>query len=386
MRSCIFILILLYAAHQCACKNPITRNIRPLIPKSDTSTIEKKNTLFAFVGEKIDVQPLPVAPGSMDGGFRAKYKILLPVYGSYSGETIEFTAYDHYGWPAFASFKNVLLFVSEYQGKYYHEKYQYFDVYKTKDGRWASPYKSEDYGHPFNKNTTIKPEVIEFAESVKYPLHFKRQDGSEYTVSYLAPYYVTKGDSAIAIYGNYVEDLFALKKTGVLAARGLFDMTEKQEEEMYPEVTLEDVKRPPDADDLKFMAFWKHFAASVKKPGLTQFQAIALDSLWICDTPLSANNFIRRCFTEVFDADVMKRITDTAGKEYTWTEAAFENLPSNAKKEIVKVGKKYRFRQVIVARGTENNSPPVIRFDFIETRKGYRLFGIDYHWFKVCCR
>ena len=243
MKSCIFLLIVLYAAQQCACKNAVPRNIRPLIPKSDTSTIEQKNTLFAFVGEKIDVQPLPVNPGSMDVGFRAKYKILLPVYGSYSGATIEFTAYDHYGWPAFASFKNALLFVSEYQGKYYHEKYQFFDVYRTKDGRWAGPYKAEDYEHLYNRYTTIKPEIIEFAKPVKYPLHRKGQDSMEYTLSYPGPYYMTKGDSAIAIYGNYIEDLFNLKKSGVLTARGLFDKTKQQEELILQNAVLEDVKR-----------------------------------------------------------------------------------------------------------------------------------------------
>ena len=386
MRNCLFIFTLLYALQQCACKSPVVKNALPLIPKSDTSTIERNNKLFVFVGEKMDVQSLPADPGSMDGGFRAKYKILLPVYGSYSGETIEFTAYDHYGWPAFASYKNVLLFISEYQGKYYHEKYQYFDVYKTKNGRWASPYKAEDYNHVYNTQTTIKPEVIEFAETVKYALHFKGPDGTEFKMSYPVPYYATKGDSAISIYGNYVEELFALKKSGVLAARGLFDKTEKQEELELQNIVSEDVKRPYDADDLKFIAFWKTFATSVKEPGLIKFRNIALDSLLICDTLISANEFIKRCFTEVIDNDIMTRIDDTLGKAFTWTEANFENLSSNAKKEIVRVDKKYRLRQVMVARITDSNSPPEIFFDFIETRKGYRLYGIDHHWFQNCCR
>jgi hypothetical protein len=172
MRYSVILPVSFCILYLCACQNSLSRNIAPLVPKSDTSTIEKKNTLFAFVGEKVDVQPLPVDPGSMDDGFRAKYKILLPVYGSYSGETIEFIAYDHYGWPAFASFKNVLLFLSEYKGKYYHEKYQFFDVYRTKNGRWASPNKAGDYNHLYNKNTSTKPEIVEFAETVKYPLLF----------------------------------------------------------------------------------------------------------------------------------------------------------------------------------------------------------------------
>lgn len=384
MRYFLFLLVSFCILYLCACQNSATRNNVPLIPKSDTSAVEKKNTLFAFVGEKMDVQHLPVDPESMDGAFRAKYKILLPVYGSYSDETIEFVAYDHYGWPAFASFKNALLFVSEYQGKYYHEKYQFFDIYRTKNGRWASPYKADDYSHLYNRNTNIKPEIIEFTETVKYPLHFKK-DSTVYTVSYPAPYFITQGDSAIAIYGNYLEDLFALKKLGVLAARGLFDKPKNQKELELQDVILEDVKRPYDADDLKFMAFWKTFGTSVKEPGLTKFRHIALDSLLICDSLLSANEFIKKCFSKVIDDEVMKRIDDTLGKAFTWTEVNFENLNPNAKKEIVKFGRKYRFRQVKVAHITEGNSPPVLLFNFIETQKGYRLYGIDHNWFQRCC-
>jgi len=42
-----------------------------------------------------------------------------------------------------------------------------------------------------------------------------------------------------------------------------------------------------------------------------------------------------------------------------------ENLRPVARKLIIKAKKKYRLRQVLVARITDGNSPPVIRFDFI---------------------
>ena len=114
-----------------------TNDNNPLIPKDQTSEAEKKNTLFVFVGEKIFVQELPHNDNSIDAKFKAKYKILQRVYGNFSKDTIEFEVYDHYGVPGFSHYKNVLLFVSEYEGKYYHEKYQYFDVYQTNSGKWA---------------------------------------------------------------------------------------------------------------------------------------------------------------------------------------------------------------------------------------------------------
>src|SRR5262249_36197486 len=122
----------------------------------------------------------------------------------------EFDTYDHYGIPAFSKYEYVLLFVSNYNGKLYHEKYQYFDVYKTKNGRWANSYKVEDYKHEFNKNTKVKPELINFVKEVSYNIKgFSKED-----IKYLfpSPYFKILGDKAIAVWGNYAEQLFELKK------------------------------------------------------------------------------------------------------------------------------------------------------------------------------
>ncbi|WP_153797172.1 hypothetical protein [Foetidibacter luteolus] len=193
----------------------------PLIQKNTSIKNERNNKLFVFVGEKIEVTPLPYTPGDFDSGVKAKFLILQRVYGYYDKDTIEFEAYDHYGRFPFADYKNVLLYVSEYEGKLYQEKYMYDPVFKTKDGRWAGPY-SDDYGHSYNKHTTVKPEKIDFAEEVSFPTKIKDDDGKEYTLSYDEPYFKLVGDKAIAVYGNFVPELFKLKKEGVLTARELF--------------------------------------------------------------------------------------------------------------------------------------------------------------------
>lgn len=318
--------------------------------------------LFVFVGEKISVELLPHRAGSMDDCFKAKYVILEKVYGNFSDDTIEFVAYDHYGTPAFSEFKTVLLYVSADSGTYYHQKYMYNDVYKTKDGRWAGPYAVDDYEHAYNKHTKIKPVKIEFPEK-------------------------TIGDTAIAIYGNYVEELFALKKTGVLTSRKLFEATPEQEEDMVESMQPEPPKTPPTADDLKFMTFWKHFVASLNEPGLKDFRKIALDTLYVCDELIPADKFIKICFNEVIDDEVKKRIVDRTKLEYTFTEVEFYNLlTSQVKNEIMKMENRYRLRQMLVTRSTKNDNPPTIYFDFIETKKGYRLYGISHSWFKNCCQ
>ncbi len=105
-----------------------------------------KDSLYVFVGEKIEVNKFFLAknPNQLIGNaaFRAKYRIVQQVYGHYPYDTIEFIAYDHYGTPAFSKYEHALLYVSKYEGKLYHEKYQYADVYRTENGRWASGYKA----------------------------------------------------------------------------------------------------------------------------------------------------------------------------------------------------------------------------------------------------
>lgn len=180
----------------------------------------EKNRLFVFVGHKISVDPLPYEQGSMDGGFKAKYFVLEKIFGTFSHDTIEFIAYDHYGIPPFSDYSDALLFVSADSGTYYHQKYQYNDVYKTKDGQWAGSYAFDDYEQ--NKKTKIKPIKIEFAQSVYYPLTKITEQGDTLRRRLPKPYFKTVGDSAMAVYGNYVNDLFVLKRDGVLTVREIF--------------------------------------------------------------------------------------------------------------------------------------------------------------------
>jgi hypothetical protein len=199
----------------------------------------RKDSLIVFVGEIIEVKYSPeekkepppdtiVRNGkktvvrtvtiSMDSRYVAKYKVLQLVYGTYKEDTIEFSAYDHYGQPGFSNYKTVLLFVSNYNGKLYHEKYQYFDVYLTTDNRWASPgdpYKFDDY-----HRKDIKPQNIKFKEKIFYDL--KQLDQDRIKEAFPTEYFNIIDNKAYPLMGTYIEDLFIVKKEGILKARGVF--------------------------------------------------------------------------------------------------------------------------------------------------------------------
>jgi hypothetical protein len=201
----------------------------------------KKDSLYVFVGEKIEVKEVSspsvtdsfdiiIENGvidyrksgiiSMDSKFLAKYIVRQVLCGNYVSDTIEFLAYDHYGTPEFSKYQTVLLFVQDYNGRLVHQKYQFADVYKTKNGRWASSYKTDDYRHEFNNSTDVKPEKIDFINKVTYDIN---GHGKQYIKErFPSAYYKIKAGRAIAVYGNYIEELFELKKNGILKARGIF--------------------------------------------------------------------------------------------------------------------------------------------------------------------
>jgi hypothetical protein len=184
---------------------------------------EKKPQLFVFIGEKIKVsyakRKYYCNIISMDSQFDAEYKIVENVFGNFENDTIKFSAYDHYGKPAFGEFKYVLLYVGKYCDKLIHIKYQFAEVYRTKNNRWATPYQSDDYKRIKDKETFI-PEIIDFAEPVKYDIKGNSQESIERR--FPKPYYEIKNDKAIAVYGNYVEDAFEIKKEAVLKSYDFF--------------------------------------------------------------------------------------------------------------------------------------------------------------------
>jgi hypothetical protein len=185
---------------------------------------EKPSKLYVFVGEKIEVKPFHIEakPNTiiMDQGFKARYKVLKNLYGDFSKDTIEFEAYDHYGFPGFAKFTHVLLYISEYNGRLYHEKYQYSPVYKIGNNRWAGPYAKIDYEHPYAKSTTLKPEKISFPPEAATDV--TNYAPERIPVFFPQPYYTVGNGRAMPLMGNYIDELFQLKKEGILKARGIF--------------------------------------------------------------------------------------------------------------------------------------------------------------------
>ncbi|WP_449399400.1 hypothetical protein [Chryseobacterium wanjuense] len=197
----------------------------PCVPYVECKQKQPSN-FYIFIGEKISAtgvdDPYYCNVVTLDGGYvRSVYKIKEEIYGHYPKDTIEFKAYNHLGAPMFVYYDTALLFVGEYCGELYHERNQFFDLYKTKDGKWASP------GDPYKfdkhqEQKTIKAQPIEFDPLVRIETTPpKDEDYPERFQKYEAPYYRFIGNKAVPLMGTYLEDLIKIKVKGSLKEKNI---------------------------------------------------------------------------------------------------------------------------------------------------------------------
>jgi hypothetical protein len=169
-----------------------------------------KDSLYVFIGEKIETTSFHPKFEGVDVigyiGTRARYKIVQNLFGNFRKDTIEFVTYMHQGAPAFLPFKTVLLFVSNYNGQLIYEKGSFFDLYKTIDGRWASP-KFESPDNP-NHWKNVETHNLRFADSLWYEItyHDKR-----FTPPIFPEPIRNEPNKTITVKGGYVEDLLKAK-------------------------------------------------------------------------------------------------------------------------------------------------------------------------------
>lgn len=183
-----------------------------------------ESDFLVFVGQKIRVDEfqLPACDQCIvfDHAFRAHYRVVRTVYGSYQDAEIHFDALDHYGRPAFAAHEHALLFVRRGKdGKWQHEKYQYFPVYETQDGDWATCGSAYQFEHPSLRGpSTARP--IAFKRPVVQRLP---QRSRQVLDERFAPAdWQRANGKATCRQGTPLAELFEVKKRGVLTARGLF--------------------------------------------------------------------------------------------------------------------------------------------------------------------
>jgi len=187
---------------------------------------EKPTKLYVFIGKKIKIWESPSSycnVGSLSSRVLSKYLVVKNVYGDFKKDTIQFTTYPPHSAPirqnytpfksGFSEYDRCLMYVLEYKDELLQTRYVFDDVYMTKEGKWATPLK------PKGLYNTISPEIFR-PEKINFitPIEFEYEDIFFKQVKENFPEVYTKiSDGKISVdYGYYVEDLFEIRKAGVL--------------------------------------------------------------------------------------------------------------------------------------------------------------------------
>lgn len=205
----------------------IKHNIKVFLKPMPCISIKRCNQdtpskLYIFVGKKIKVTTVDISKyceDIMDSEYKGEYKIEQELGDHYSGSDITFSAFDHMSKFKydFRNYDNVLTFIGEYCGGLIQLKYQFFPVYKTADGRWATPV--DTYMEGYYKSENNKTTAITFDKSVYFNLPDRLSDEQITQLKqfeFPEKYYKIENGKAIPIAGRYVEDSVELWKATYL--------------------------------------------------------------------------------------------------------------------------------------------------------------------------
>jgi hypothetical protein len=186
---------------------------------------EKPSKLYVFIGKKIKIWDSPAGYCNgipLDSRTIAKYSVVKNMYGDFKKDTIQFTSYIHSSpleqnyipfKTSFVEYDYCLFYVLEFKGELIQVKYLFDDVYKTKEGNWASPLKPKGLFNTISPDS-YKPEKISFTN----PVEFEYEDRfyKEIYQNFPAAYNTVKDGKITVNDGYYVEDLFKIRKAGRL--------------------------------------------------------------------------------------------------------------------------------------------------------------------------
>lgn len=203
----------------------IKHNIKVFLKPMPCVSINKCNQetpskLYIFVGKKMKVTTVDTSKyceDIVDSEYKGEYKIEQELGDHYPSSEITFNAFDHISKFEydFRNYDNVLTFIGEYCGDLIQMKYQFFPVYKTVDGRWATPV--DTYMERYYKSENNQPTAITFDQSIYFNLP-GTGSGSDEQITLLKQfkfpekYYRIENGKVIPIAGRYVEDSVKLWK------------------------------------------------------------------------------------------------------------------------------------------------------------------------------
>ncbi len=119
---------------------------------------------------------------------------------------------------------------------------------------------------------------------------------------------------------------------------------------------------------------WKTFQDVVARKDYKAFEAMAFDTLIVCDGRMSTKAFISQCYDKVFEPSFFPKMKDPI---YTQTGSGADYFPPQVGREAIKRGSTIVIQQYQVKMTDSEDDLWAIAFDFVKTANGYKLSGCD---------
>ncbi|WP_131701449.1 hypothetical protein [Chryseobacterium sp. FH2] len=211
-------------------KNTVYSRITKLTPKKELfKNANDLINLYAFIGEKISVEEFNPNINNevkekvideetkdsvtvvrrnfvMDRAFRCKYKVIKNIFNNLPNDTVEFLAYDHYGKPYFSERDSVILYISKSKNDdhYFHQKYQYDEVFRDEAGNYFSYLKFRNKENVEYTAKNIKGFKTNFRNE---KFNLKNLNTNVRKIYYPRGFYKIKNNFATPIKGIYLDEL-----------------------------------------------------------------------------------------------------------------------------------------------------------------------------------
>jgi hypothetical protein len=191
------------------------------------------------------------------------------------------------------------------------------------------------------------------------------------------PYFLLQADSAIALYGNYAEDLFRIKKEGVLTARGLFgDSLVTERPVIVQEVYLEPFPLPLSRKEKPFLVFGKSFLRKLIRQDSAGMRSSLLDTIMQCNLVVNRDTFLLQKKGRILDKQFLEEVVAIGRVDFLSVETDPQDLRPEALRKAIRnsTRKLYRINLHNLKNGLISYH---INIDFIKTKTSYLLYSIE---------
>jgi hypothetical protein len=206
---------------------------------------------------------------------------------------------------------------------------------------------------------------------------------------YMQPHFRIEGDSAVALTGVYLKDLFLMKKKGTLRQRGHFGPPVPEPPPVeIASIRLEEISyhQKKKTTNRAFVNFAKEFLKALRDLDTSFIRKHSLDTLLRCRDTIYIDKFVEDRFIRIWDSAYLHEVVPTGRMEYDeqYTNSDFTTYEAWTK--ALKVNQKPRTYILRIRQPRGSLVKFNIEFTFILTKRGFKLYEYADPYDNTCNR